>query len=231
MLSNAPSVGLEPDWEDSPFHFAQLLAPKLSVTGYADGCIYTRPGYLRQEPVKLRLYSYPATAPRARRARTSIFGFGGGTTAGKLSDTTLAGPDGRSRCASSTTTPPGSGVLLPPGGFLVPVSPLLEPTTRYTAQVDVHRGRRRARDQELELPHRRGRPGAEEPGRGHPAGALPGRARPDAAHAEAQPRPAAGARRRHPGGLTRPAAPWAGVRVKSSASASRLPVLHAHAAR
>ena len=32
VLSNAPSVGLETNWEDWPFHFAQLLAPKLSVT-------------------------------------------------------------------------------------------------------------------------------------------------------------------------------------------------------
>ena len=37
VLSNAPSLGLEPDWETSPFHFAQLLAPKLSVSGSARG--------------------------------------------------------------------------------------------------------------------------------------------------------------------------------------------------
>jgi len=30
VLSNAPSVGLDPEWETAPFHFAQLLAPKMS---------------------------------------------------------------------------------------------------------------------------------------------------------------------------------------------------------
>ena len=50
VLSNAPSLGLEPDWETAPFHFAQLLAPKLSVSGAAPGCIYTWPGYRRPEP-------------------------------------------------------------------------------------------------------------------------------------------------------------------------------------
>ena len=60
VLSNAPSVGLETNWEDWPFHFAQLLSPKLSVSGYADGCIYTWPGYQRPEPPRLTTFTYPA---------------------------------------------------------------------------------------------------------------------------------------------------------------------------
>ena len=32
VLSNAPSLGLEPDWSQTPFHFAQILAPALSVS-------------------------------------------------------------------------------------------------------------------------------------------------------------------------------------------------------
>ena len=53
VLSNAPSLGLDPEWETAPFHFAQLLAPKLSVSGSVPGCIYTWPGYRRPEPPTL----------------------------------------------------------------------------------------------------------------------------------------------------------------------------------
>ena len=90
-----------PDWEDAPFHFAQLLAPKLSVTGYAAG---------------LHLHVARLPAARAAGAATStpipgdgasastspylyVFGFGGGTTGGTLSDASLTGPAARSRCA------------------------------------------------------------------------------------------------------------------------------------
>src|SRR6201991_4563606 len=59
VLSNAPSLGLDPEWETTPFHFAQLLAPKLSVSGASPGCIYTWPGYVRPEPPTPALYTFP----------------------------------------------------------------------------------------------------------------------------------------------------------------------------
>src|SRR4051812_11470596 len=95
VLSNAPSVGMDPDWQSSPFHFAQLLAPKLSVSGSAPGCIYTWPGYQRPEPAAMTLYPFPgdgvvgATSPYLY-----ALAFGGRTGEGTLSDASLSGPDG-----------------------------------------------------------------------------------------------------------------------------------------
>src|SRR3954453_2971075 len=95
VLSNAPSVGLDPDWQSSQFHFAQLLAPKLSVSGSAPGCIYTWPGYRRPEPAALTLYTFPGDGVAgATSPYLYAFGFGGGTEAGTLSGATLTGPDG-----------------------------------------------------------------------------------------------------------------------------------------
>ena len=49
-------------WEDAPIHLMQLLAPALSVTGYADtpgACMWTWPGYQRPGPDPPVLYTYP----------------------------------------------------------------------------------------------------------------------------------------------------------------------------
>ncbi len=49
-------------WESAPVHLMQLLAPALSVTGYADtpgGCMWTFPGYQRVGPEPPVLYTYP----------------------------------------------------------------------------------------------------------------------------------------------------------------------------
>jgi hypothetical protein len=132
VLSNAPSVGLETNWEDWPFHFAQLLSPKLSVSGYADGCLYTWPGYQRPEPATLTTFVYPGDGARgATSPYLYVLGYGGQTTGATLSDATLTGPYGRIalRIVDNRTAD-----TLPPGGFLVPESPL-EHDTPYTARV------------------------------------------------------------------------------------------------
>lgn len=135
VLSSAPSVGLETNWEDAPFHFAQLLAPRLSVTGYADGCMYTWPGYLRAEPAELRLYTYPGDGAQSTTSPyLYVLGFGGGTTGATLSEATLTGPGGAVPVHSVDNHTPGVEGLLPPGGIVIPDAPL-EYGGVYTAQV------------------------------------------------------------------------------------------------
>jgi hypothetical protein len=135
VLSNAPSFGLPTNWEDAPFHFAQLLAPKLSVTGFADGCMYTWPGYLRPEPADLRLYTYPGDGVQDTTSPyLYVFGFGGGTTGGTLSEATLIGPSGAVGVRIVDNHTPGVAGLLPPGGIVIGDTPL-ERDGIYTAQV------------------------------------------------------------------------------------------------
>jgi hypothetical protein len=135
VLSNAPSLGLEPDWETSPFHFAQLLAPKLSVSGSAPGCIYTWPGYQRPEPAALQIYTYPGDGVETATSPVLyVFGFGAGTTEGTLSDASLTGPAGPVGVNVIDNHTPGAAGYLPPGGFLSPEEPL-EDESAYTAQV------------------------------------------------------------------------------------------------
>ena len=135
VLSNAPSLGLETNWEDAPFHFAQLLAPKLSVTGFSDGCMYTWPGYQRPEPAELRLYSYPGDGIEdATSPYLYVFGFGGGTRGATLRDASLTGPDGPVAVRIVDNHTPGAEGLLPPGGIVIPAEPLARDTL-YTAQV------------------------------------------------------------------------------------------------
>jgi hypothetical protein len=135
VLSNAPSVGLEPEWQTTPFHFAQLLAPKLSVSGYAPGCIYTWPGYKRPEPPTLGLYTFPgdgvigATSPYLY-----AFAFGSGIDAGTLSEASLTGPSGAVGVNVIDNHTAGAEGYLPPGGILAPAEPLEDDST-YIAQV------------------------------------------------------------------------------------------------
>jgi hypothetical protein len=135
VLSNAPSLGLEPNWETSPFHFAQLLAPKLSVSGSAPGCIYTWPGYRRPEPQALELYTYPGDGVQgATSPYLYVFAFGGGTTEGRLGGASLIGPAGPVGLNVIDNHTPGAAGYLPPGGLLSPEEPL-EDDSVYTAQV------------------------------------------------------------------------------------------------
>jgi hypothetical protein len=135
VLSNAPWLGLDPQWDTSPFHFAQLLAPKLSVSGSAPGCIYTWPGYRRPEPAALALYTFPGDGVAgATSPYLYAFGFGGGTEEGTLSNASLTGPDGPIAVNVIDNHTPGAEGYLPPGGILAPAEPLEDDST-YTAQV------------------------------------------------------------------------------------------------
>jgi len=134
VLSNGPSLGLEPDWESSPLHLAQLLAPKLSLSGAVPGCIYTWPGYRRPEPSSLMLYIYPGNGVTgATSPYLYVFGFGGGTGEGTLSAASLTGPSGPVGLHVVDNHTPGAEGYLPPGGFLAPSEPL-EDDSAYTAQ-------------------------------------------------------------------------------------------------
>jgi hypothetical protein len=135
VLSNAPSLGLDPDWDASPFHMAQLLAPKLSVSGAAPGCIYTWPGYKRPEPATLALYTFPGDGVAgATSPYLYAFGFGGGVEEGTLSAASLTGPDGPIAVNVIDNHTPGAEGYLPPGGILSPAEPLADDSS-YTAQV------------------------------------------------------------------------------------------------
>jgi hypothetical protein len=158
VLSSAPWVGSESPFEYAPIHLAQLLGPALSVTGYADGCMWTWPGYQRPAPAVLELYSYPgdgASIYPAMTARESpfvpgdfvglpegtttgphlyVFAFGGDSGRGSLSGASLTGPEGPVdvRVVDNATGQLGS--FLPPGGILIPAAPLRAHST-YVAKV------------------------------------------------------------------------------------------------
>jgi hypothetical protein len=148
-------------WEDAPIHLMQTLAPGLSVTGYADGCLWTWPGYQRAAPEQTALYSYPnntavyytETAGEwpyvpgefvglPQNAATGpylyVFAFGQNARSVELTSASLTGPDGpvEVRTVDDTTSGPKGdlGGYLPPGGMVIPVSPL-RPDSLYTANV------------------------------------------------------------------------------------------------
>jgi len=144
-------------WEDAPLHLAQLLAPELAYTGYAGGCMWTWPGYVRRA-VEPALWSYPGDRMRiypdqlASEAPFAPGDFVGlpqptvtgphllvlaeGTGAGRLASAHLTGPDGpvTIRTVDNHTVGPlgDLGRLLPPGGIIIPSRPLRE-HARYRA--------------------------------------------------------------------------------------------------
>jgi hypothetical protein len=135
VLSNAPAVGLQPDWSQTPFHLAQLLAPALSVSGSAPGCIYTWPGYRRPQPPALQLYTFPGDGAQGATSQyLYVFGFGGGTSRGRITAASLTGPDGPVRVTVIDNHTPGAEGYLPPGGYLSPAEPL-SGDAAYTAEV------------------------------------------------------------------------------------------------
>lgn len=134
VLSDGPAAGVETDWEQWPYHFAQLLAPKLSVSGFADGCIVTWPGYQRPEPPELRTYTYPGDgAQDTTSPYLYVLGYGAGTRTASLSGVALSGPEGPLSVRVVDNHTPGAEGLLPPGGILFPGAPL-EQGALYTAQ-------------------------------------------------------------------------------------------------
>jgi hypothetical protein len=148
-------------WEDAPLHLMQLLGPGLSVTGYADGCMWTWPGYQRVEPQQPALYSYPNGTIVYYEERADewpftpgafvglpegsvtgpylyVFAFGEGISQVQLTGASLVGPDGpvEARTVDNTTSGPQGnvGAYMPPGGIVIPVSPL-QPESSYSASV------------------------------------------------------------------------------------------------
>jgi hypothetical protein len=145
-------------WEDAPLHLAQMLAPALMVTGYAPGCLWTWPGYIRP-PATPALYSYPGDGTSIypnQRAREwpftpgdfvglpegtvtgpHLFVLGHSTGPARLTAATVTGPNGPVEVRTvdnHTQSPRGDpGRLLPPGAaIIIPTGPLDE-HTRYRA--------------------------------------------------------------------------------------------------
>lgn len=162
VLTSAPWVVGENAFEYAPIHLAQMLTPKLSVTGFADGCFITLAGWKRTAPPALEVVSYPGNGATIYPAMTArerpfvpgdfvglpegtttgphlyIFGFGANTFSGRLSGASLTGPDGPVDVRSvdnHTSGPEGNlGPYLPAGGILIPAKPLRAESS-YTAQV------------------------------------------------------------------------------------------------
>jgi len=139
-------------WEDAPLHLMQLLAPDLSVTGAADGCMVTWPGYKRPAPSRPVLLSYPGAGatgvPAAQTASESpfvpgdfvglpegtttgphLYLLGWGTGTGRVTAATLAGPAGPVAVRTVDNQTGQVGTFLPPGGIVIPVEPLAPGTT------------------------------------------------------------------------------------------------------
>lgn len=146
-------------WEFAPIHLMQLLAPELSVSGFAPGCMITLGGYERTPPAEPELLTYPGNgtsfiypteqanewpftpAPfvALKQGATTgpyLFVLGWGTSSGRLTSGSLTGPSGAVQVRTvdnSTTGPLGDlGSYMPPGGMLIPVK-ALSPGKRYTA--------------------------------------------------------------------------------------------------
>jgi hypothetical protein len=144
-------------WEDAPFHLAQLLGPGLSVTGYADGCMYTWPGYQRPAPEQTALYTYPgngATIYYHERTDSElpdspagmlglneqnlgthlfVFAFSTHTSSVQITGASLTGPDGSVPVRWVDNFTDGAGYI-PPGGIVIPPKPL-KPNSDYSASV------------------------------------------------------------------------------------------------
>jgi hypothetical protein len=155
-----PWGGANP-WETAPIHLMQLLGPPLSVTGYAPGCMFTWPGYLREAPPVPQLLTYPGNATTwiyhretasespfvpgqfiGLRAGTQtgphLYVLAWGAPSGQITSASLTGPSGPLEVRTVDNTTRSSlgdlGGYLPAGGILIPVRPLA-PGTTYAASV------------------------------------------------------------------------------------------------
>jgi hypothetical protein len=154
--SGWPADGTNP-WEDAPIHLMQVLAPDLAVTGWADGCMWTWPGYTRRAPEQPTLLSYPGdgTTIYAHQRATEwpftpgeFVGLGGaltgphlyvfapGTRRARISAASLTGPGGPVEVRTVDNHTPELGPYLPSGGIVIPAAPL-RPGARYSASVTV----------------------------------------------------------------------------------------------
>ena len=155
-----PADGTNP-WENAPIHLMQVLAPDLAETGWADGCMWTWPGYTRPAPVRPTLLSYPGDGTSIYPQQTAgewpftpgeFVGLGGattgphlyvfapGTSRSRITAATLSGPDGAVEVRTVDNHTRGArgdlGPYLPSGGIVIPAAPLRS-GTEYTASVSV----------------------------------------------------------------------------------------------
>jgi hypothetical protein len=155
-----PADGTNP-WENAPIHLMQVLAPDLAVTGWADGCMWTWPGYTRPAPEHATLLSYPGEGASIYPSQTAeewpftpgeFVGLGGvatgphlyvfapGTMRSRITAATLTGPDGAvdvRTVDNHTRGEPGDlGPYVPSGGIVIPTAPLRH-GAEYTASVTV----------------------------------------------------------------------------------------------
>jgi hypothetical protein len=151
-------------WESAPYHLMWLLAPALSVTGYADGCMWAWPGLQRPTPPQPVLYTYPGDGTSSIYYQETVagewpsapgdhVGLPQATEANQWRGTTTGphifvlpfGTGIGQLTAASLTGPAGpvpirsvdnvtSPVPMPPGAIIIPAQHLTLATT-YTASV------------------------------------------------------------------------------------------------
>jgi hypothetical protein len=75
VLTQGPGWAAGDPYNSAPLHLDQLLAPRLVVLGSADAygysCTTTFPGWLRPDPAKLTVYSYPGPGARIAAEETA----------------------------------------------------------------------------------------------------------------------------------------------------------------
>jgi hypothetical protein len=150
-------------WEYAPIHLMQLLAPALSVTGYADspgGCMSTFRGYQRPGPDPPVVYTYPGNGSTIYPEMTAfespftpgehvgipagtatgpylyVLIHGGGNSNGRLTAATLTGPDGAVEVRmvdNKTSTDKGNLGQYLPSGGIVIPVKPLKPGSSYSA--------------------------------------------------------------------------------------------------
>ena len=156
VLSSGPwELGSGNPWEHAPIHLAQLLGPSLARTGYANGCMWTWPGYDRPNPASPQLVTYPGNGTTGWRyeERASeepftpgelvgvpdgaltgpyLYVLAWGAGQGKITAATLTGPDGPVAIKVADNATEGLRGYIPPGGMIIPTEPL-NLATRYEA--------------------------------------------------------------------------------------------------
>ena len=150
-------VGLETNWEDCAVPLRPAArAEALACPGYADGCIYTWPGYRR--PGAAGAASCTPIPATACADTTSPYLYVSASAAGRagatLSDASLTGPRGPDRAARRRQPHRGRRGL-PAAGRHPRPRRAARRTTALHRPGHVHLRRGGARGQALELPHRR----------------------------------------------------------------------------
>lgn len=148
-------------FEHAPIHLMQALGPELEQMGVWGGCATTWPGYTRTTATPT-LYSYPGhgtsghyfeeTAsenpyvpgdfvglPQGTQTGPHLYVMAQGLPRGRLTSASLSGPSGGVEVRAVDNMTDGLGSYLPPGGIIIPVSPLA-PRQVYTASATFEAG-------------------------------------------------------------------------------------------